>query len=163
MVKILDGVAALKGHAGTELGVSDWITIEQDDVDAFARLTGDDQWIHVDPERAADSHFGGTIVHGLLTVAIGVGLSRSVYRMTGFGYGLNYGADRLRFPAPLPVGSRFRMRAHLREVTDVAGGGVHVVVVHTFEREDAAKPVCVIESIKRLYPSGDPGAEGGRT
>jgi acyl dehydratase len=135
---------------GTELGVTDWHEVTQAEVDAFADATGDHQWIHVDPERAARSPLGGTIAHGLFTLSLAPAMTSALLSFEGFAFALNYGYNRVRFPAPLPVGSRVRMRAKLAAVEDIAGGA-QITIVQTFEREGEDKPVCVAESLARVY------------
>jgi acyl dehydratase len=147
---VLDGIDALRARTGTELGVSGWHEITQAVVDAFADVTGDRQWIHVDRERAAASPFRGTIAHGYLTLALASRLGDEIFALRGFSHVLNYGLERVRFPAPLPVGSRVRMRAALASVTDIPGG-VQVAITNTFEREGFEKPVCAAETLRRLY------------
>jgi acyl dehydratase len=138
-------------HVGKELGPSEWLTVTQEMIDKFAEATGDHQWIHVDVERAKKEMPGGkTIAHGYLTLSLGPMLTNEVLELRGFTHGVNYGLDRVRFPAPLPVGSRVRMRAVLTSVDDVPGG-VQVLITQTFEREGGDKPVCVAESLGRLY------------
>ena len=149
MLKI-DGVDDLKSKIGEELGVSDWLTITQEMVDAFAEATEDFQWIHVDPERAKDTPFGGTIAHGLFTLSLGPKFSYEIVDVQGFAFGVNYGYGKVRFPAPLPVGSKVRMRATLTSVEEVAGG-VQFTITQTFEREGHDKPVCVAESLARAF------------
>jgi acyl dehydratase len=148
---VITGIEGLEAHLGQELGVSDWRTVSQELVDDFARVTGDDQWIHLDVERARQTPFGGTIAHGYLTLSLGPVLSNEIVRIDGFSHGLNYGLGKVRFPAPLPVGSRVRMRARLAAV-DPVPGGVQVTIEQVFEREGGEKPVCVAESLGRLYP-----------
>ena len=138
----IEGVDGLRACVGSELGVSEWLEVDQALVDRFADVTGDHQWIHVDPERAAESPLGGTIAHGLLVLSLGPRLSREIYEVTGFRLVLNYGYDKVRFPAPTPVGKRLRMRARLAELTEVAGG-VRIVVEQTYEVEGQEKPCCV--------------------
>jgi acyl dehydratase len=149
----ITGIDELKAKIGDELGVSDWHEVNQDEIDAFAEATGDHQWIHVDPERAAQTPFGGTIAHGLLTLSLGPRFTYQTYSLEGFAFGLNYGYDRVRFPAPLPVDSRVRMRATLTSVDDVPGG-IQIKVTQTFEIEGGEKPVCVAEQLVRLYSGG---------
>ncbi|MTD15983.1 MaoC family dehydratase [Nakamurella sp. YIM 132087] len=149
---VLTGRDELFARVGTELGTSDWISITQQDVNTFADLTGDHQWIHVDVERATASRFGGTIVHGYLTLSMVSQLQLSMFDIQGFGYGLNYGLDRVRFPSPLPTGSRVRLTVELTEVTDVPGDGVQILLTNTFHREGGDKPVCVAQSLIRYYP-----------
>ena len=142
--------AELPSWCGRPLGPSEWVTVDQEQIDLFADLTGDRQWIHVDTERARASQFGGTIAHGYLTLALLPRLGSTIYKIDGFGFGLNYGVNKVRFPAPLPVGSRIRLRVRLTEVTEV-DGGVQVLIGATFELEDAPKPVCVAETVVRYY------------
>ncbi|MEA2383903.1 MAG: hypothetical protein QOH72_3874 [Solirubrobacteraceae bacterium] len=146
----ITGLDGLRAAMGTELGVTEWHEVTQAAVDAFADATGDHQWIHVDPERAAQSPLGGTIAHGLYTLSLAPAMTSALLSFEGFAFALNYGYDRVRFPAPLPVGSRVRMRARLAAVEDVPGGA-QITIVQTFEREGADKPVCVAESLARVY------------
>jgi acyl dehydratase len=146
----ITGIDELRAKVGEELGVSDWLEVTQADIDAFAEATGDDQWIHVDPERAAQTPFGGTIAHGLYTLSLGPRFTFEAYHLEGFAFGLNYGYDRVRFPAPLPVNSKVRMRATLTSVDEVPGG-IQTKVTQTFEIEGGEKPVCVAEQLVRLY------------
>jgi acyl dehydratase len=150
----ITGLDELRASAGQELGVTDWREITQAQVDAFADLTGDRQWIHVDPERAAASPLGGTIAHGLLTLSLAPAMTETLLSFEGFSFALNYGYDRVRFPGPLPVGSRVRLRATLAKVEDIPGGA-QVTIVQTFEREGVDKPVCVAESLARVYARPD--------
>jgi acyl dehydratase len=149
-------VEQLKSAVGSVLGESGWRLVPQQAVDAFADLTDDHQWIHVDVDRAAGSQFGGTIVHGYFTLALGPVLAAEVYRFEDFEFGLNYGLDRLRFPAVLQVDSRLRLRAQLVDVREVTGG-VQLQINHEFHSDRSDKPVCVAEVLMRLYPkpSGD--------
>ena len=147
---VLDGVEELRSRVGEELGVSGWHEVTQHEIDAFAQVTGDDYWIHVDPDRARSTPFGSTIAHGLLTLSLGPRFSYEIYEVTGVAFGVNYGYGRVRFPAPLPVGSRVRMRATLTAVDEVSGG-VQVTVTQTFEREGSEKPVCVAEALGRMF------------
>jgi acyl dehydratase len=147
---VINGLEELKGKVGTELGVSDWVAVTQEAIDAFADATGDHQWIHVDPERAKDTPFGGTIAHGLYTLSLGPQLSYSLFEVQGVAFGLNYGYNKIRYPAPLPVGSKVRMRATLTAAEDIPGG-LQMTITQTFEREGGDKPVCVAESVSRVY------------
>ncbi|MFC1415005.1 MaoC family dehydratase [Streptacidiphilus sp. N1-12] len=140
----------LRAAIGTELGVSDWIRIDQQQVDQFASATGDHQWIHTDPERAAKGPFGTTIAHGFLTLSLLPVIGEGLFQVDGVRMGVNYGTNKVRFPAPVPVGSRVRGRVELLEVDDVPGG-VQLVTKVTVEREGGDKPVCVAESVSRLY------------
>jgi acyl dehydratase len=146
----ITGIDELRAKVGEELGVSDWLEVTQADIDAFAEATGDHQWIHVDPERAAQTPFGGTIAHGLYTLSLGPRFTFEAYHLEGFAFGLNYGYDRVRFPAPLPVNAKVRMRATLTSVDEVPGG-IQTKVTQTFEIEGGEKPVCVAEQLVRLY------------
>jgi acyl dehydratase len=155
-VRTINGLEELNRLVGEELGVSDWLTIDQPEVDTFASTTRDEYWIHTDPERAGrESPYGGTILHGLFTLSLGVGFGREIYSIEGFGVGVNYGFQKVRFPAPVPVGSAVRMRATLAAVEEV-GGGVQVTVTQTFECEGSAKPACVAESVLRLFAVESP-------
>jgi acyl dehydratase len=149
----ITGIDELKAKVGEELGVSDWHEVTQDEINAFADATGDHQWIHVDPERAAQTPFGGTIAHGLYTLGLGPTFTEQTFSLEGFAFALNYGYDRVRFPAPLPVDSRLRMRATLTSVDEVPGG-IQMKVTQTFEIEGGEKPVCVAEQLVRLYSGG---------
>src|SRR5436190_21151743 len=146
----ITGIDELKSRIGDELGVSEWHEVTQEAIDAFAEITGDHQWIHVDPERARDTPFGGTIAHGLYTLSLGPKFTFELFSIDGFAFGLNYGYGKVRFPAPVPVGSRVRMRATLSNVEDVPGG-VQITVTQMFETEGGSEPVCVAESLARLY------------
>ncbi|MBW3666058.1 MAG: MaoC family dehydratase [Actinobacteria bacterium] len=141
----------LKNRIGTELGVSDWMEITQERVNAFADATDDHQYIHVDPEAAAQTPFGGTVAHGYLTLSLVVPLAAQVEVDLGNPkMGINYGLDRVRFPAPVPVGSRIRARVALDSVEEVPGG-VQVKRTVTMEVEGGDKPAMVAETLTRLY------------
>jgi acyl dehydratase len=151
MTTVIEGIAGLKQLAGTHLGYSDYLEITQERVNLFADATGDHQWIHVDPERAkAESPFGGPIAHGYLTVSLGPVLAPQIMRVDGIKMAVNYGCGKVRFPSPVPVGSKLRMGAELTEVEDIAGGA-QVYMTFTFEVEGATKPACVSEVIFRYY------------
>jgi acyl dehydratase len=143
-------LAALSGATGTHLGYSDWLTVDQRRIDLFAEATGDHQWIHVDPERAAQGPFKTTIAHGFLTVSLLPVLMSQVYRVDGVRMAVNYGLGRVRFPAPVPVGSRVRAGVELVEVAPV-DGGVQVTGRATVEVDGSPKPCCVAETVSRLY------------
>jgi acyl dehydratase len=147
---VINGLDDLKARVGQELGVSEWLEVTQEAIDAFADATGDHQWIHVDPERAKETPLGSTIAHGLLTLSLAPGLMEQVMAYDGFAHALNYGYEKVRFPAPVPVGSRVRMRATLSKGDDVPGG-VQITITQTFETEGGEKPVCVAESLSRVY------------
>jgi acyl dehydratase len=146
----LNGLDEVKSHLGEELGVSEWHEVTQEDINKFAEVTGDDYWIHLDTERAKDGPFGGTIAHGYYTLSLAPMFSYRMFSFSGFAFGVNYGVNRVRFPAPMPVGGRVRMRAKLASVEDVPGGA-QITTELTFEREGGDKPVCVAESLSRVY------------
>ncbi len=148
----IDGIADLKTRIGEELGVSDYYEVTQERIDAFADASGDHQWIHVDPEKAKETPFGGTIAHGLFTLSLGPRFGSEIFTIEDVAFALNYGFSRVRFPAPVPVGSLLRMRATLTAIDDVPGG-VQLTVTQTFEIEGGEKPVCVAESLVRAYGS----------
>ncbi|MEX2645820.1 MAG: MaoC family dehydratase [Gaiellaceae bacterium] len=135
---------------GLELGPSRWFDVPQERIDAFAEVTEDRQWIHVDPERAAESPFGTTVAHGLLTLGLVIPITYELMPVEDASLAVNYGLNRVRFPAPVPAGSRVRGRLRVEEVTDV-DGGVQVVGAATVEREGAEKPVVAAELVFRLY------------
>jgi acyl dehydratase len=149
-MRTITGLEDLKNAEGEELGTSDWHEVIQSDIDKFADVTGDHQWIHVDPERARDTPFGGTIAHGYYVLSLAPYLGEQIFALEGFAFAVNYGLNRVRFPAPLPVGSRVRMHAKLEQVEDVQGGA-QMTMELTFEREDGDKPVCVAETLARVY------------
>lgn len=146
----VDGIAGLEALEGREIGVSDWRRVTQEDVSAFGAVTGDEYWLHVDPERAATSRFGGTIVHGYFTLSLGPGFMYELWLLEGIGAGVNYGLDKVRFPAPMPVGERVRMRARLTAVERL-GDSARLGVTQTFEREGEEKPVCVADWLARVF------------
>lgn len=140
----------LAQHVGQELGTSDWIDVDQARIDAFAQATGDHQWIHVDVARAAAGPFGGTVAHGYLTLSLVPAMLMTAFYISGSRMGVNYGLNRVRFPAPVPAGSRLRGRFRLL-ACDPIDGGVQLTVEATIEREGSSKPVCVAESLARRY------------
>ena len=146
----ITGSQDLQERVGQELGASEWQTIGQADIDRFAEATGDFQFIHVDPEKAAQTPFGTTIAHGLFTLSLGPKLSYEIYALEGFAFAVNYGYGKVRFPAPVPVDSRLRMRAALTAVDEVSGG-LQLTITQTFEVDGGEKPVCVAESLVRVY------------
>ena len=148
--KVINGAAELKSLIGEHLGYSPYMDITQERVNQFAEATGDYQWIHVDVERAKAGPFGAPIAHGYLTLSLGPVLYPQVVRVDGFSMGVNYGANKVRFPSPVPVGSRLRLGVKLLEVKDVAGGA-EITLEFTFEVEGATKPSCVAEIIFRLF------------
>jgi len=146
----LTGLDEIKAHVGKELGVSDWLLVTQETIDQFAEVTGDHQWIHVDVERAKQSPFGGTIAHGYFTLSLAPRFSYDMFTFEGFAFAVNYGLNRVRFPAPMPVGGKVRMRATLAAVDEIPGGA-QITTEVTFEREGGEKPVCVAETLARVY------------
>ena len=148
-VTTFNGVDEVRAAVGRHLGYSDWVTVTQDQVNTFAEATGDNQWIHVDVERArAESPFGGPIAHGYLTLSLTNLFLPQVVDVQGVSMGVNRGTGKVRFPAPVPVGSRLRTGVELTEVVDV-NGGIDTTMVITVEREGSDKPVCVVESLSR--------------
>lgn len=145
---ILDGPDAVRAAVGTHLGYSDWLLMEQERVNTFADATGDHQWIHVDPERAASGPFGAPIAHGYLTMSLSNFFLPQIIETKGFSAGINYGVDKVRFPAPVKVGDRIRAGAEMLEVTDV-NGGLQTLVRITIEIEGIDRPACVIDSLSR--------------
>ena len=151
MTTIITGIDELKAKVGEHLGYSPWMEITQERVNLFADATGDHQWIHVDVERAnAESPFGGPIAHGYLTLSLAPTLLPQVVQVHGFPMAVNYGAGKVRFPSPVPVGSNLRIGAVLDSVDDVKGG-VQVQMTLTFEVEGATKPSCVAEVLFRYF------------
>jgi acyl dehydratase len=146
----------LGAAVGETLGPGPWHRIEQSRVDAFAEATGDLQWIHTDPERAAGGPFGGTIAHGYLTLSLIPALMRDLYTVEGVRMGVNYGLNKVRFPAPLRTGAAVRASAVIAEASPVPGGGVQLVVTVMLESDGGDKPVCVAETVSRIYPAEDP-------
>jgi acyl dehydratase len=146
-------VDSLPTLAGKHLGYSRWVEITQEQIDQFANLTGDRQWIHVDPERARSGPFGATVAHGFFTVSLSTVLLYELVDVEGAAQILNYGLNRVRFPAPNPVGSRIRMAVTCNGVDEVSGG-YQVSYGLTFEREGQDKPVCVAELLFRYYLPG---------
>jgi acyl dehydratase len=134
---------------GQELGPTDWLEVDQERIDCFADATGDHQWIHVDPERAAEGPFGTTIAHGYLTLSLCAPLASSALQLTGYRMGINYGVNKVRFPAVVPSGSRIRATFTVQSVEEVPGGEQGVVLA-TVEREGGDKPVCVAELVLRM-------------
>lgn len=151
-MRILNDHDEVAGAAGTELGVSSWVEINQDRIDMFADATGDRQWIHVDPERAADGPFGTTVAHGYLTLSMLPFLGAQVYAFAGDRARVNYGLNKVRFAAPVKVGSRIRSRVEVLEVSDVRHGQ-QVTLQHTVEIQDVDKPACVAETVTVLMES----------
>ena len=149
-----EGIDGLKELIGQEVGPSEWRTVTQGDIDTFAELSGDHQWIHVDVERAGkESPFGTTVAHGNLTLSLIDGLRKDLIASSGFALGVNYGWNKVRFPAPVPAGSRVRGRAEVVSVDEVGGGWWQVVTRFTLEVEGNEKPCCVGDSVGRALPA----------
>ncbi|MEN9545013.1 MAG: hypothetical protein RLZZ598_1846 [Pseudomonadota bacterium] len=149
-MKIFEHLSDLETQVGRSLGLSDWITIEQSRIDRFAEATGDHQWIHVDPLRAARGPFGAPIAHGFLTLSLLPAFFETAFAISDVRMGVNYGLNRVRFTAPVPVGSR--LRAHFKLLAyERIEGGAQLNVEASIEREAAPKPVCVAESLTRRY------------
>jgi len=151
MATHFDSPAALLPAVGQHLGFSDWLEIDQRRIDLFAESTGDHQWIHVDPERAASGPFGKTIAHGYLTLSLANLFLPEIMVVDNVSMGVNYGCEKVRFPAPVPVGSRVRGGGEVISAEEVKGG-VQVVVRMTIEIEGSERPACVIDTISRFFP-----------
>jgi acyl dehydratase len=150
---IIPSIGAMKEWEGRRLGPSEWIEIDQAQIDRFAEATGDRQWIHVDPERAAkDSPFGRTIAHGYLTLSLAPVLLPRIVEVKGAGMVVNHGLDKMRLPAPVPSGSRVRLAAEIKSVRLLKGGAARVVVSLTFEVEGSARPACTADAIYVYFP-----------
>lgn len=148
-MRTFESIEELAACQGEPIGQSEWVTITQEAVNLFADATGDHQWIHVDPERAADGPFGTTIAHGYLTLAMLPKLMAQISRLEGVKLAINYGLNKVRFPAPVPVGSKIRAETSVVEVTDVGGGAQQVTYSTTVSIDGRAKPACVAESVVR--------------
>jgi acyl dehydratase len=149
-MRTISGLDELRRAEGETLGTSDWHEVTQAAIDTFADVTGDHQWIHVDPKRAKETPFGGTIAHGYYTLSLAPALTEQVLALDGFAFAVNYGLDRVRFPAPLPVGSKVRLTVKLASLQEIPGGA-QITLELTFERDGGDKPVCVAETIARVY------------
>jgi acyl dehydratase len=149
-MRTIETLDELRSLVGQEVAVSDWITVTQEQVDLFAQATGDDQWIHVDVERARSGPFGATIAHGFLTLSLIPRFFMMALEIPSR-MSINYGLNRVRFTAPVPVGSRLRARMKLQACDDVADNGVQMTWLVTVEREGAEKPACVAETLSRRY------------
>ena len=152
-MRVIENFDAMKALVGQEIGVSPWVDVTQERIDKFAEATGDFQWIHVDPERAARELPGGkTIAHGFLTLSLLPKMVYEIYRIDGVAHGLNYGGNRLRFTAPVPAGSRVRARLRVRKAEDVKNDGLRLTSEVTVELEGSDRPACVAETISVVYP-----------
>ncbi|PTM99780.1 MaoC family dehydratase [Streptomyces sp. VMFN-G11Ma] len=150
MTVTVNGIDELKKLAGSELGTSAWLDVTQERIDTFADATGDHQWIHVDPERAAEGPFGAPIAHGYLTLSLFIPLFTELLDVQGVTTKVNYGLNKVRFPAPVKAGSRIRLVGRLAEVAEVPGG-VQITVDGTIEIEGGTKPAAVLQSLSRFY------------
>jgi len=151
-MKILETLAELPALVGHEVAVSEWLTVTQEQVDLFAKATGDHQWIHVDVERAKAGPFGAPIAHGFLTLSLIPRFFESSIEIRNARMGVNYGLNKVRFTAPVPVGSRLRARMKLLACESISNDGMQMTWLVTVEREGSDKPVCVAESLTRRYP-----------
>jgi acyl dehydratase len=152
MTTIIEHPSKLLDIVGQHLGYSEWLEIDQQRIDLFADATGDHQWIHVDPEKAKDGPFGSTIAHGYLTLSLANLFLPQIMQVDNVSMGVNYGCDRVRFPAPVPVGSRVRGGGEVISAEEVKGG-VQVVVRITVEVEGSERPACIIDTISRFFPA----------
>ncbi|MFE5284885.1 MaoC family dehydratase [Nocardia sp. NPDC056611] len=150
-MKVFNGIAELEQAVGDHLGYSDWHTVSQNQVDLFAAVTGDQQWIHIDPVKAASGPFGTTIAHGYLTLSLLPLLVSQVYRVDGIRMGINYGSDKVRFPSPVPVGSKVRAGVELVGLKQTAAG-VQLTARVTIDRDGSDKPACVADTVSVLVP-----------
>ena len=147
---VISAIEDLQTRLGQELGVSDWHVVTQEEIDRFAKVTGDAQWIHTDVESAKAGPFRGTIAHGFYTLALIPMLTEQVLSLKAFGFAINYGLNRVRFPAPLPVGDRVRLRLSLEGITS-RPGSADITFLSSFECPSQEKPVCVAESVVRVF------------
>jgi len=150
-MRVFESLAELRPLVGQEIAVSDWVEVTQQRIDQFAQATGDHQWIHVDPQRAAKGPFGTTIAHGYLTLSMLPLFSETAIEFRGVRMSVNYGLNRVRFMSPVPVGSELRGRFRLVAIEDIADNGLQVTTEVTVERKGSDRPVCVAESIARRY------------
>ena len=151
-LRTFETLADLAAVAGQEIAVTDWLTISQEQINLFAQATHDHQWIHVDAEKASASPFGSTIAHGFLTLSLISALFESALAVRQVRMGLNYGLNKVRFPSPVPVNSRIRGRIKLVSAEPVDNQGLQLLWDVTIEREGSTKPVCIAESLSRMYP-----------
>ena len=151
MTTTIKNPADLLGYVGQDLGTSGWLEVPQSDINLFAEATHDHQWIHTDPERARGGPFGGPIAHGYLTLALLIPLWSEILVISDLGLAVNYGLNKVRFPAPVPAASRVRLTARLAGAEEVNGGGVQATVDAVMERDGGDKPVCVAQMVHRYY------------
>ena len=152
MTTAVDQPTDLLGLIGTDLGASDWIEIPQSHIDLFAKATHDEQWIHVDVERAKTGPFKGTIAHGYFTLSLFIPLWSQILVIENCGMAINYGLNKVRFPSPVPAGSKVRLSATLADATEVGEGAIQVTVDATMECESSDKPVCIAQMVHRYLP-----------
>ncbi|MGW0573563.1 MaoC family dehydratase [Streptomyces tauricus] len=152
MTLFVNGIPEISALSGRDLGRSEWREVTQPLIDAFADVSGDHQWIHTDVGRAAQGPFGGTIAHGYMILSWGIPMFAELLQVTGVGMALNYGVNKVRFPSPVPVGSRVRLHAVVSEVHAVSRGGLQMHRLFTFELGASDKPACVAESLTHFYP-----------
>jgi acyl dehydratase len=145
------GIDGLKALAATDIGHTEWLEITQDRVDLFAEATDDHQWIHVDPAKAADGPFGGTIAHGYLTLSLIIPLFNELLTINGMAMSVNYGLNKVRFPSPVRVGAKIRLHGAVASVTEVKGDGVEMLIDFTIEIDGSDKPACVAQVVLRHY------------
>jgi acyl dehydratase len=150
MALIATGLDELRALAGADLGASEWLPVTQERVNLFADATDDHQWIHVDPQRAADGPFGGTIAHGYLTLSLLIPLFNELLEVRGVAMSINYGLEKVRFPSPVKVGAKIRLLGRVERVEDVSGG-VQMALAFTVEIDGAPKPACVAQALYRHY------------
>lgn len=152
MPTVFNGPSEILDNVGRDLGYSDWLEITQERIDTFADATGDHQWIHVDPERAKDGPFGSTIAHGYLTLSLVNYFLPQLVTVENISMGVNYGLDRVRFPSPIPVGSKIRAKGELVKADEMKGGAVQCVVRVTIEVQGSDRPACIADTISRFFP-----------
>jgi acyl dehydratase len=152
MTTYANGLAELTTFTGADLGHTEWMAVTQDRIDTYADATDDHQWIHVDPARAATGPFKTTIAHGYLTLSLIIPLFNQLLEIRGVGMSVNYGLEKVRFPAPVPVGGKIRLAGTVDSVTEVAGDGVQMTIDFTVELDGSDKPACVARAVYRHYP-----------
>ena len=155
MTRIFETPDALKPAVGEKLGPTDWLTVDQPRIDLFADATGDHQWIHVDPERAKTGPFGATIAHGYLTLALVNHFMPLLVRVENISMGINYGLEKVRFPAVVRAGTRIRGVGEITAVEEMKDGAVQAIIRITIEIEGGDRPACVADTMNRFYPAGD--------
>lgn len=148
MTVVLSGVEGIRSHIGQHLGYGEYVEVTQQRINQFAEATGDHQWIHVDVEKAKTGPYGKTIAHGLLTLSMIGALNRGIFKFEGFKMGVNYGYEKIRFPSPVPVGSKIRLGAKIVSAEDIPNG-IQTIMEFTIEAEGAAKPACIAQMIFR--------------